>query len=57
MFYFYNETISVLEMDVGKEPKNDYLSNGNYSGFAFLLLKKINFCYGSDQCISSLASP
>lgn len=57
LFYLYNETVSVFVMDVGKELKNDYLSIDNYSGFSFPLHIKINICYGSNEDISSLASP
>lgn len=43
LFYFFSETVSVLVMVVGKEPKHNYLSIDNYiSGFSFPLHIKIN---------------
>lgn len=42
---------------VERDPRNDYLSFGNYSEFPFPLYIKINFLYASNQDISSLASP
>lgn len=56
-YFIFTMKLLVCLQCVGKEPRNDYNSFGNYSEFPFPLHIKINFWYGSNQDISSLASP